>query len=252
MSLYLGNQKVTPTVVYKDNKLQQFIRGDLTELTKTDFDGCEKITKSAFTDYESLQSVSIGDSIISIGESAFARCHNLNSISWENVKDIGPYAFYVCKKISTINGSSVENFRRYCFYRVPIRYISWSPNLKRVEAAAFEYSNLGNLTFPASLEFIGGAAFANHSWSDEMGRTVTFLGQTPDLSGTYVFDYVQILDCRYCTKVPVLSSTQSIQWQPFGNYTKKCIVPDNLYDEWINATNWASYTNVTFIKASEA
>lgn len=231
MSLYLGNQKVTPSVVYKDNKLQQLIQGELTELTKEDFAGCEKIEKNVFYHNDSLLSVSIGD----------------------GVKDIGENAFAYCEKIRNVNASSVENFGRGCFYRVRnLYYISggWSPNLKRVEASAFEQTSMTDLTFPASLEYLGVLAFSILTYGGLSGRRIVFLGQTPDLPNQ-VFDFVGTFDCRYCTKVPVLQSTSSIRWDSSIS-RRRCIVPDNLYDEWINSTNWASYTNVDFIKASEA
>lgn len=254
MSLYLGNQKVTPSVVHKDNKLQQLIQGELTELTKEDFVGCEKIGKAVFYDNNSLLSVSVGDSVNSIEENAFYSCDNLTNVACGNVKDIGGRAFYYCKKIGAgVNVSSVENFGESCFYRASnIRFISggWSPNLKMVGAAAFEYTSISDLTFPASLEYLGALAFSRWNYDGISGRKIVFLGQVPDLPNR-VFDYVRTLDCRYCTKVPVLQSASSIDWYS-GASSRQCIVPDNLYDEWINSTNWVSYTNVDFIKASEA
>lgn len=101
------------------------------------------------------------------------------------------------------------------------------------------------------MEYIGAGAFKVSSWDGTTGRNVVFMGQMPDLLGSdKTFSYVQNLDCRHCTKVPTLQSSANISW--YGDRGKKCIVPDELYDEWINATNWSSYTNVTFIKASEA
>ncbi len=47
------------------------------------------------------------------------------------------------------------------------------------------------------------------------------------------------------TSIPTLSSTDAFQ-----NGSGKIVVPDNLYDEWIAATNWSTYAS-RIVKASE-
>ena len=72
--------------------------------------------------------------------------------------------------------------------------------------------------------------------------------------GSYVFascENLKIIDFSSYTFIPTLSSNNS-----FNAVHEECIaiIPDNLYDEWISATNWNSvYTNanLTFVKASE-
>lgn len=253
MSLYLGNQKVTPSTIYKENKLQELISGTLTELNVSDFEGCSKIAEYAFYNTKSLTTVHIGQDVKTVEKYSFYNCGELVNVSFGGVRDIGESAFGYCRKIeSGINVSNVENFGRSCFYQASnLRYFAGglSPNLKRVEAGAFNDTQIGNPTFPASLEYLGAFAFYITSY-DGFGRDIVFLGQVPDLPND-VFNFVKTLDCRYCTRIPVLQSTSSIGWFRWAAH-KQCIVPDNLYDEWINYTNWASYTEVDFIKASEA
>ena len=82
MSLYLGNQKVTPTVVYKDNKkLTQLIDGSVSELTAEDLKGATSIRKYAFYYCDSLTSVTIPNSVTSIGNGAFNNCNKLKSVT---------------------------------------------------------------------------------------------------------------------------------------------------------------------------
>lgn len=256
MSLYLGNQKVTPSTIYKENKLQELISGTLTELNESDFEGCSKIAEYAFFSTKSLTTVHIGQDVKTIEKHSFYNCKELANVSFGSVRDIGESAFGYCKKIgSGINVSNVENFGRSCFEQASnLRYFAGglSPNLKRVEGAAFYGTQIDNITFPASLEYLGGSAFYIISY-DGFGRDIVFLGQVPDLPNS-VFNNVKTLDCRYCTRIPVLQSTSSINWFTSTAWVthRQCIVPDNLYDEWINYTNWVSYTNVDFIKASEA
>ena len=58
---------------------------------------------------------------------------------------------------------------------------------------------------------------------------------------------MQLCDFRSAVAVPSLSRSDF-----FGQATPPCkiVVPDSLYDEWIDATNWSSLTSY-IIKASE-
>ena len=54
-------------------------------------------------------------------------------------------------------------------------------------------------------------------------------------------------DFSQATAVPALSNVNA-----FSNINKICkiVVPDNLYDQWVAATNWSTYANYIY-KASE-
>ena len=82
MSLYLGNQKVTPTIYYKDNKkLTQVVDGSISELTAEDLKGVTSIRNYVFNGCSSLTSITIPDSVTSIGMSAFNSCSSLTSVT---------------------------------------------------------------------------------------------------------------------------------------------------------------------------
>ena len=61
---------------------------------------------------------------------------------------------------------------------------------------------------------------------------------------------LKLIDLRTFTQVPTLHSNAFVNANPTDC---KIIVPDNLYDNWIVATNWANLTDrgFTFVKASE-
>lgn len=54
-------------------------------------------------------------------------------------------------------------------------------------------------------------------------------------------------DFSQATAVPTLSNTSAFR---FINQLCKIVVPDNLYDQWIAATNWSTYADYIY-KASE-
>ena len=104
MSLYLGNQKVTPTVVYKDNKkFTQVVDGSISELTAEDLKGATSIREYAFYNCDFLTSVTIPDSVTSIGDYAFYSCSILTSVIIGNgVTSIGSWAFDSCSGLKSI------------------------------------------------------------------------------------------------------------------------------------------------------
>lgn len=82
MSLYLGNQKVTPTIYYKDNKkFTQMVDGSVSELTAEDLKGVTSIRNYAFGFCSGLTSITIPDSVTSIGNNAFYYCSSLTSVT---------------------------------------------------------------------------------------------------------------------------------------------------------------------------
>ena len=104
MSLYLGNQKVTPTVVYKDNKkFTQVVDGSISELTAEDLKGATSIREYAFYNCDFLTSVTIPDSVTSIGDYAFYSCSILTSVIIGNgVTSIGEWAFKSCSGLTSV------------------------------------------------------------------------------------------------------------------------------------------------------
>ena len=71
----------------------------------------DTIPADAFCKCTELQTVTIGDSVTSIGDEAFDRCSNLKSITFGGkVKSIGVGAFYRCSGLTSVTiGNSVTN-----------------------------------------------------------------------------------------------------------------------------------------------
>ena len=80
--------------------------------------GTGGIYKKAFYDCDSLTSVTIGDSVTSIGNYAFNYCYSLTSITIpDSVTSIGDYAFYHCRNLKSVTiGDGVTQIGYYAFY----------------------------------------------------------------------------------------------------------------------------------------
>ncbi len=100
------------------------------------------ILYGAFYDCASLRSVTIPDSVTSIGDEAFYKCSSLESITIpDSVTSIGNYAFYYCESLTSIT--------------IPDSVLSLGDR-------AFEYcSSLTSVTIGNGVTSIGDSAFSN-------------------------------------------------------------------------------------------
>ena len=112
------------------------------------------------------------------------------------------------------------------------------------EIANFSYSRSGctHVYIPDSLVKIGNSAF-------HTSVSLTYISPIPPALnniGQQAFAYtaLKMLDCRRCVSIPTLGGTAAF---PNGTII---VVPDNLYDEWIAATNWSTYAS-KIVKDSE-
>ncbi len=110
-----------------------------------------------------LQSVTIADSVVTIGRSAFQNNDDLLSVSLGNkVKSIGGSAFSQCYKLKTVTGgNSVETIDSNAFYSCQaLQSFNLSSTLKSIGNYAFENCyKLKGIMLPAGLISIGDKAF---------------------------------------------------------------------------------------------
>ena len=111
------------------NNLENIIISSGNTIDKNTFSGCDNLT-----------SVTIGDSVTSIGTSAFSNCDNLTSVTiGDSVTFIGNSAFSGCNKLTSVT--------------IP-------DSITTIDARAFEHcTNLTNVTIPDSVMTIGYRAF---------------------------------------------------------------------------------------------
>ena len=128
-----------------------------------------------------LTSVTIPDSINSIGEQAFTGCENLTSVSIGNgVTSIGYAAFYNCSNLSSLTvGNSVTSIGDHAFWGC---------------------SSLKSITIPDSVTSIGEQAFANC-----LGLISATIGDRVSSIPKYAF-----INCRSLTNIVLANSIASI------------------------------------------
>ena len=136
----------------------------------------------AFNGCTGLTGVTIGSGVISIGGGAFAGCSFLTSVTIpDNVTSIGADALANCSSLTSVTiGSGVTSIGSYAFYGCSGLISVTIPNsVTSIGEAVFrECTGLTSMTFPNSVTSIGANAFASCSnlvslW---IGRGVTSIG----------------------------------------------------------------------------
>jgi hypothetical protein len=117
---------------------------------------------TAFLSCTSLTSINIPNSVTSIGYSAFYGCTSLTSINIPNsVTGIGSSAFYGCTSLASINiPDSVTNIESDAFSMcTSLTSITIPNSVTEIEKRAFQGSGLTSVTIPKSVTSIEGWAF---------------------------------------------------------------------------------------------
>ena len=122
------------------------------------------IGQSAFEACFSLDSLIIKDAATSIGERAFDGCSHLTTLSLgENITTIGDYAFQGCSYLTNVTiPQSVTSIGRQAFYLTDLNTLTIKGPIKSMGYAAFAgCTNLTSLSLYDGIQTIGEGAFIN-------------------------------------------------------------------------------------------
>ena len=169
----------------------------------------------------SLANISLPRAAISMDEFAFSECTSLTKITFP-VSYSAKSLLKNCRSLQRVYGyaSGSESTLSGCYALHSFKCVVNSTTIDKY-FAKYCYC-LTYVKFAVKLKTIGGSAF----------------------SSCY---NIRVLDFRDTEAVPTLSYVNAFEYVPT---TCIFVVPDALYDEWIAATNWATYA-AQIVKASE-
>ena len=236
---------------------------DMTGLTSIGgriFDGCDNVKELIIQSGEvkdldfyylsNLTTVTLGDGVTSIGDSAFESCSSLETVTFRDnsqLTSIGESAFEICSSLTSITiPSGVTSIGKYAFSCSSLTSISIPSGVTSIGNSAFSgCSSLTSITIPDSVTSIGRLVFygcdsltsitipesvtsigerAFHKCSSL--ETVTFEGESQLTSiGDYAFE-----DCSSLTSISIPDSVTSIGNDAFYNCSSltSITIPDSV------------------------
>lgn len=126
--------------------------------------GGESIGKEAFDSCKKLETVKIGDSLLSIGEHAFYGCTALAEVTFgTGVGAVGAYAFYGCNALNRVDIADADAWSGIVFADYTANPLYYAKNLY------LDGQLLSELTVSSDLDKIGDYAFYKY---DKLSRVV--------------------------------------------------------------------------------
>ena len=169
-----------------------------------------------FSFCSSLTSVTIPNSVTTIGGSAFSGCSALTSVNIPNsVTTTGGSAFSGCSALTSVNiPNSVTKIGDYAFYFCSALTSVTIPNsVTEIGDGAFAYcSSLKILTFGSGLQSIGKGAFDYCTSITQISSEAV----VPPTCRLYVFDGINKSKCKLIVPKNSLDAyKQADQWKDF-------------------------------------
>ncbi len=124
-------------------------------------DSVVTIEESAFSDCQDLESVTLGSGVQTIGISAFSGCSALDDVTFgDAIEDIGSQAFKDCAITQLTLPGSVKTIGNEAFKSSHLQKVTFSEGIKDIPAYAFsECESLTEVEFSDTVTSIGNSAF---------------------------------------------------------------------------------------------
>ena len=164
--------------------------------------------------------------VIKINDEVFSGNTNLTSVTLpESLTTLGDRAFYTCKSLKTIKiPSGVTAIPDYCFnHCLSLESVTIPEGVTTIGDGAFVGCNLKELTLPSTVTMIESGAFL----SNNRCQSITCNATTPPNLGENVFGY----NASTTVKVPLQSIAayrQAVGWKNFANYYGGEVVADGI------------------------
>ena len=216
------------------------------------------------TSYQCLREVNMGSNIhIPGGYDGYTLAYacGVEKISIPAIGEIGNSIYY-CSLLAVVlpRGCTAPNLTLL----EQIRVVSLPNTMTEVSLEFVKDGNLRRAIIPASVTNIKNDAFGSALALQEvhLSSNIITIGETA-FTNLWAVDYIKmpkalkyiesnafkntsiaLFDFSDCIQVPSLASSDSIQGK-----NHKIIVPDNLYDQWIAATNWSAIASYIIKKS---
>ena len=239
-----------PPFVYND-KISTFVFGDSVEHIPaylcSDIDSITTITipnsvtsigEMAFCLCSSLTSITIPNSVTSIGEMAFYYCELLNSVSIGNsVTSLGSLAFAYCSIDTVTIGYSVKSIDHSVFSGNPLTTIYWNAiQCTDCTIRPFQSTQIKTFVFGDSVEYIPACLCDQATFETvTIPASVTSIGECAFTNNSYLCQ----INCEAETP-PVLAG------QVFGNRTTSIMlyVPCGTVSKYKNTEGWKKFNSI--------
>ena len=198
----------------------------------------EQYGYSAFYNTTTLKSVTIGNSVTSIGEYAFSYCRGLKSVTIGNsVTSIGNQAFYCCSGLTSVTiGNSVTSIGNYAFYNCSgLTCVAIGNSVTSIGYDAFRNcSGLTEVTLGSSVKEIGSSAFYG---IERLSKIYSLNPTPPTCAKADVFYNVNKDKCRVYVPVGAGEDYKTTYvWWDFNNIVEKDMsgVESTITDNGVN------------------
>ena len=204
------------------------------------------IGENAFNGCADLTSVTIPNTVTSIGENAFNGCADLTSVTIPNtVTSIGKNAFNGCTDLTSVTiPNSVTIIDAQAFYICSsLTSVTISNGVTRINDHAFYMCPLTELTIPDSVTYIGTNINSNNSF-----LTTLYIGSGVTEMKTRTFAYNSNLSKAYvyATVPPTIKGNYSSDTKTvFDGASSNLVVyvPAQSVDAYKSAAGWSNYAD---------